>query len=352
MVDPTKVEVLEIVKDELTRSRHPQTSRNPTFYPSSAAVTTESGTTYGACSRADWYRLCGVKPTDSTELYMIMTYHLGKAIELKVVEGMKQAGIYEGEGTKFFIPKFNVSGELDIVGRYRRDDRSIGYYGVEIKSVYSMGATATISGRQRAWKGQPAFDPYPKESNLMQVMIYLGEFFLSDRPEKKLEFFKLIYIPRDKPVAGREYTITLVTSDMLSGSMKARYADKMVDGEYYALVQTQGFQDKIETRFSLEAIHRNYEQNLALLRAREIFPRAFQKFYSEETIETMYAEGTLGKTAYEDWLKAGKPAASLEKTPGHYLCQSYCEWRSFCYNRNGTPNPAADAVTFTGEFNG
>ncbi len=141
------VNVLEVVKDELTRSRHPLVARNPSFYPSSAAVTTEDGVTYGACSRADWYRLCGIKPTDPPGLYMIMTYHLGKAIELKVVEGMKQAGIYEAEGTKFFIPRLNVSGELDVVGRYRRPDKSIGYFGVEVKSVYSQGAVATISGR-------------------------------------------------------------------------------------------------------------------------------------------------------------------------------------------------------------
>ncbi len=182
----------------------------------------------------------------------------------------------------------------------------------------------------------------------MQVMIYLGEFFLSDRPEKKLECFKLIYIPRDKPVDGREYTVTLVTKAELSETLKARHAESMRDGEHYALVQTNGFPDKVETRFSLEDIYKNYERNLVMLQRKEIFPRAFQKYYSEETIEEMYANEAIGKTAYEDWLKAGKPAASIEKTPGHYLCQSYCEWRSFCYLRNGRPNPAADLVSFGG----
>lgn len=340
------VNVLEIVKNELTRRRHPFAPRNPTFYPSSATVTDDNGITYGACARAEWYRLCGVEPTDSTEFYMVMVHHLGKAVELKVVEGMKQAGIYEGEGVKFFIPELNVSGELDIVGRYRKPDKTIGYFGVEVKSVYSQGAVATISGRSRAYNGQKAFDPYPKESNLMQVMIYLGDFCLSLDSRKHLEFFKLIYLPRDKPVDGREYTISLVKKEDLSSALLREFGGQMRDGEYYALVVTEGCPDRIETRFSLEDIHRSYKENLRKLKEGEIFPRSYEKFYSEDKIEELYQAEEVGKTAYEAWVKAGKPAASLKKTPGHYLCQSYCSWRSFCYLRNGQPNPAADRVTF------
>ena len=99
-----------------------------------------------------------------------MIHELGNAVERTVIETMKKIGIFESSGVKFYDPKYNLSGELDVTGRYRRPDSTIGYYGVEVKSVYGIGATLSVTGRSRAYRGQPPVNPKPKEQNLMQIM--------------------------------------------------------------------------------------------------------------------------------------------------------------------------------------
>ena len=337
--------LLDIVKKEICRQRHPESTRAPSLYPSSASVVTPEGRILGACQRADWYRIHGVKPTDPAEFYMEMIYALGKAVELRVVDAMKCSGIYESSGVRFYIPGLGISGELDIVGRYRPTPDTIGYYLVEVKSVYGQGASKTITGRSRSYKGQGGFDPYPKETNIMQVMIYTDYFDGTRGSGSKLDFSKLLYIPRDKPDDGREYTISLVTKADLTTSLLQTYGDKMIDGHRYALVQTKGYPDKIEVRFSLEEIYRRYREFRENNLNKGIPPeRSFSKFLSEEEIEADYKSEDISTSVYDKWVKAKKPKADLSKTPGHYLCQSYCEWRSFCWNRDGSPNKEADLV--------
>lgn len=338
-----EVNLLNIVKNEITRNRQPAARRNPTFYPSSASAEMPDGTVLGGCQRADWYRIHNVTPSNSTEFYMHFVWHLGRAVESKVIDAMKRAGVYENDGVKFFDRELNVSGELDIVGRYRRDGK-IRYYGVEVKSVYGMGCTYTITGRSRAWKGQAAFDPFPKESNLMQTMVYLDQFGPRMEERYQLDYFKLLYLPRDKPNDGREYTVRLVTKKDLDASMLLKHGSDMTDGERYAHVSTAGFSDKVETRFSIEHLYRRWVLLKRYIEEGIAPPRAHQKFYSEEDIIKKREAGKIGKTAFEKWEKAGKPKASLEKTPGHYMCQSYCDYRSFCYNKLGNPRREADNV--------
>lgn len=342
------IDLIGIIKKEITRRRHPEARRNTTFYPSSAWITLPNGHTLGGCSRSDWYRIHNITPTNGSEFYMHFIWHLGKAVELKLIDAMKCAGIYENDGVKFYDREHNVSGELDIVGRYRDSSGTIRYYGVEAKSVYGQGSTETITGRSRAWRGQPAFSPYPKVSNLMQVAKYLWEFSM-DQPEKyRLEFFKLLYVPRDKPVDGREYTVTMVTKDDLSGKLKTEYGSNMTDGHHYLLVTTVGHPDVVETRFSIEQMHANWKIQKDQFDSGKIPGRPHKKFYSAEDIERLkdfhYKNGGISKTVYQKWEKAGKPPASLAATPGHFLCQSYCDYRDFCYTKTGKPNKAADQV--------
>ena len=334
---------LQIIKNAITRPRHPQARRNPTFYPSSASVKLSDNRVMGGCWRADWYRIHGVPESDHAGLYMHMIWELGRAVERKIIDAMKTGGIYENDGVKFYDEEHNVSGELDIVGRYRKAGQ-IRYYGVEVKSVYGHGATKTIIGRSRAWRGQPAFDPFPKESNLMQTMKYLWEFRSNGPSQFALDFFKIIYLPRDKPNDGREYTVTLVTRDDLDSEMLGIFGQEMRPGEHYAMVSTEGFTTKVEVRWSLEDMHTRWKEEIEHFASHKIPPRPFHKFYNEEQIEYLYSINELGKTAYTDWEKAGKPLASLEKTPGHFLCQSYCDYRSFCYTKTGKPRVEADRV--------
>jgi hypothetical protein len=301
------------------------------------------GRVEGGCWRADWYRVKGIEPSNSTEFYISMIHRLGKAVENIVVDSMKEAGVYESSGVKFYDPKINVSGELDIVGRFRdKVTNLIRFFGVEVKSVYGQGATETITGRSRAYKGQLPFRPKPKVSNLMQVMVYLDQFSQAKGPRFFLEGFKLLYIPRDKPNDGREYTVVLVTKDtMLRGSMSeadfAAAKEKMNDEEHYAFISTPDFPDYVEANFSLEDMYRRWAEEKALFEADTAPPRPFKKFYSEEEVEYLHSIDELSKTAY-DGFKAGK------EKPGHFLCQSYCEYRDFCYTRLGTPRKEADAL--------
>jgi hypothetical protein len=343
-LDGAELNVLNIIKREITRPRHPRARRNPTFYPSSASAVTPEGHVLGGCWRSDWYRIHNVVPTNESELYMHMIWHLGRAIESKLIDAMKCAGIYENDGVKFYDPKHNVSGELDIVGRYRRKDQSIGYYGIEVKSVYGIGVSKTIMGRSRAWRGQKAFDPFPKESNIMQTMVYLDQFSKEHGDGYHLEFFKLVYMPRDKPNDGREYTVRLVTKADLDSVLLAKYGPKMKDGERYAQVETDGFSTKIEVRFSLEDMYSRWLEEKEMFKQNVIPVRPYKKFYSPEEIDSYKAAGMVSKTMFEAWEKAGKPKSSLDKTPGHFLCKSYCDYRDFCYDRLGQPRKEADMV--------
>jgi len=336
------VSLLNIVKGEITRSRHPQARRLPTFYPSSASVKLADGSVEGGCWTADYYRIKGVKPTNPPEFYISMIHRLGKAVENTIVEAAMQAGIYESNAVKFYDPKINVSGELDITCRYRKN-QEIRYFGVEVKSVYGQGAVETISGRSRAWRGQAAFRPRPKLSNLLQTMVYLHQFSKEKGDQFYLEGFKLLYVPRDKPNDGREYTVFLVTKADLSGELLDTYGPEMVEGEHYAFVSTPDHPDYVETSFSLENMYRRWTEEKGYIDRDEMPPRPFKKFYSDEEVEALYQKGDISDSAYEDWKKK-------KARPGHYLCQSYCEFRDFCYSKQGTPRKEADSLaTFVKE---
>ena len=328
------INLLEIVKGEICRARHPGARRLPTFYPSSASIQLPDGRVEGGCWRADFYRIKGVTPTNPPEFYLSMIHKLGKSVENTVIDAMLQAGVYESSGVKFYDPTINVSGELDITGRFRRNG-VMRYFGVEVKSVYGHGAVETIQGRARAWRGQAAFRPKPKTQNLLQVMTYLDQFSIEKGPGFYLEGFKLLYIPRDKPVDGREYTVFLVKKTDLTAEHLAEFGPAMKDNERYAYVSTPDHPDYVETDFSLEDMYGRWKKQLEMMR-NDIAPeRPYKKFYSGEQIEYLHSIDELSKSAYEEWQKGrGKP--------GHYLCQTYCEFRDFCYKRDGAPRQEAD----------
>ena len=339
------INLVNIIKREVTRTRHPQARRLPTFYPSSASIQYQDGRVEGGCWRADWYRVNDVPPSNTNEFYISMIHRLGKAVENVIVDAMKDAGIFESAAVKFYDAELNVSGELDVVGRYRRPDGSIGYFIVEAKSVYGMGASETITGRSRAYKGQAAFRPKPKTSNLLQVMVYLDQFKKEKGDQFYLDGAKLVYFPRDKPNDGREYTVYLVTKEDLeslkettmSDATRAEFLSQMAPGRHYALVITDDFPDYVEIDFSLEDMYDRWREQKALFEAGQCPPRPYKKVYSKEEVEYLVSIEEMAKSVLEDWEKG-------KERPGHYLCKSYCEYRSFCYNANGTPRKEADEI--------
>lgn len=338
-----EVDLIKLIKNELVRDHHPAARRLPTFYPSSASAKLPTGEVLGGCWRSAWYRVNGVEKTNKREFYIAMIHELGNAVERTVVEAMKKIGIYEHAGVKFYDPLYNVSGELDVVGRYRKPDLTIGYYGVEVKSVYGIGATLSITGRSRAYRGQPPVDPKPKDQNLMQTMIYIDQFKPSGDSKFALEGFKLLYFPRDKPNDGRSYDVTLVsveelradTSSAMNSTLLLTYGDLMVPGERYALIETKDYTPYIETRFSIEAIYRRFKEQKEIFESGEVPDRPFQKFYTGDRIEEMWSQGKISKTDYQKWSKG-------HKRLGHFLCQSYCDYRDHCYTPTGIPRPEAD----------
>ena len=332
-----EVKLLNLIKSEMTRERVPGARRLPTFYPSSASAQLADGEIIGGCWRSDWYRVNGVEPSNKPDFYLQMIFELGHAVEATVVKAMKNAGIFESNNTKFYDPDLNVSGELDVVGRYRRKDSSIGYYGVEVKSVYGIGATMTITGRSRAWRGQPAFRPKPKDQNLMQTMIYTDQFNPERGDQFALEGFKILYLPRDKPVDGRSYDVTLVTLQDLSGSLLARHKEDMKPSHKYALIETEGYDSYVETRFSIQDIYSRFQQQKEIFAGEAPPPRPYKKFYDDDEVERLYSLGKISKSAYTDW-------ENKKKKPGHFLCQSYCNYRDHCYKRNGAPRAEADKL--------
>lgn len=339
------MDLVQLIKDEALRSRGPMTQRAPTLYPSSGHTITKSGRKIGGCQRETWYRLHGVPQSDPMDFHIYWTTVLGKSIENEVSRQMQNKGIYEASSVKFYDSTTRISGELDVVGRYRRPDGSVGKYAVEVKSCYGQGATKTITGRSRKYRGQDPFPPKPKDSHLIQTMLYLWYFSGEKGKGGKLDHAELVYFPRDKPIDGRNYTIRLTTKEFLEerGSMP-EFSEKMDPGKHYAVISTIGYETIIETEFAIEDVLDQYKDILRRLDEKDPPSRTYSLFYSKEEIEHLYKLSDISASRYDKWKKKGEPEDLFGVTPGHFLCASYCKYRSFCYLRNGQPNPEADLV--------
>ena len=115
------------------------------------------------------------------------------------------------------------------------------------------------------------------------------------------------------------------------------YLAEMEDGRHYAFISTPDFPDYVELAFTLEDIYNRWLAEKQMFAEGRIPERSYKRFYDQEDVDFLVSIGELSKTAQENFKKD-------RDKPGHFLCQSYCEFRDFCYTRQGTPRKEADLV--------
>ena len=331
----------ETILNEMNRSRAPRLSRGQSFYPSECSVVVDDQV-IGACERAVWYRLHNTPKTDNPPERMSYIWAMGNAIEAQFIDNLKKSGLYENSSIRFRDTEFNISGELDGMFRLMIDGH-IKLCILELKTVANYYAEQMqITGSYRTKQ-----IPTPKATNLMQTMTYLHEC----RNEPDIVAAKLYYISRSDPGNQREYTIHLQSG----AELKKHYPEEAIDCEdhlHYALVESPSVRFGktvmpicyVEMRFTMEDLLAQFKRLQAMLDNKQIPDRSESLYYTEEQIESKFEKGQLGKTKYNNWVSAGRPSADPKKTPGCALCKDYCDWRTLCFNQDGTPNPQADLI--------
>jgi hypothetical protein len=292
------------IDDYLMQAPALSTQRLPTFYPSAASCIPDNneGTTVGACLRANYYRCAGYSKSDADSLWSQYVFAGGNIWEDWITEQCKKAGIWRGNSLKFQDLKRYISGEVDILVE---DDKTGEIIIVEVKTFFGYEGKKKICGNTTV-------KPSPKDPHILQAFLYLGQF-----ADQGIEKVALLYFARDDH-SRQQFTIT----------------KHVENGKTYPRIVTdyRGAQhDYVDYRITLEGIYGRYDELMEVLKKGELPDPDFEHEYSAETIEVMWEEKKIGKTAYEKWKRKS------ETNPiGYFMCRSYCSYRTMCAEQKKT----------------
>lgn len=290
--------------------------RNSTFspgYPSfpgptAASIRTEDGKILGNCNRQTWYRIQGAKlgivgkPFDARALKI---FKYGKMIEDMAKDYLKEMGIYETSGIRFYLPDMLVKGELDFVVNIP----DVGKFIIENKSYYGYTTNKKIRGyKARSGKIVP---PEPKLDNALQTFMYAYVF----RPNNEYGFTpldgaKILYWSRDE----------LRTDDF-----DIRVHEQ--DNNWYAKIS-----GVVDTRIHINGIKERYADLWNYLSPTTNPdmtppPQDFTPIPTDAEIEELHSSGDIGETVYESFLT--KPTDFNRMRCAPFQC-SYCGFRDQC----------------------
>jgi hypothetical protein len=276
--------------------------RLPTFYPSAASCLSEiDGKNIGSCIRENYYRCSGYEQSDKDSVWSQYVFAGGRIWEEWVISRVKEMGIFLANNLKFVDLERYISGELDLVISDPEGGAKPAIF--EMKTFYGYDAHKQILGTSYV-------PPSPKESNLLQAFLYLGEFI------GQVEKVYLMYFARDDH-ARNQFVIEMVEKD----------------GKHYPQITTywakanneEKSHTYIDYRISLEGIFGRYNDLMNCLKDGKIPKGDFRHSYTEKEIETLFASGDISKTAYAQWQKDKDPFAL-----GHWKCRKYCSYRTTC----------------------
>lgn len=262
------------------------------FYPTEASVelpatAKDPAKVIGTCMRAAWYRYMGEFKGQAFSAYTHWIFLTGKSVEEGLTENWKQMGIWVDNNIKFRSKEHHVSGEIDCVVR---DPATGDLILVEAKTYYGYEATKEICGNPK--KGIPG---QPKDSNLLQILIYL---YLHKHIFTR---GKLLYI--DKVCQNNaEFDIQLSEEN----------------GRTYPVVN-----GIVQRRFAVEDIFARYNKLSLYVSEKEIPARDFELEYSAQKISDLWDKKEIAKTRYEAWKTKGTPI-------GDWNCR-YCRYKEECY---------------------
>lgn len=256
-----------------------------------------------------------------TSTYTQWIFRQGDLYEEHCINLAKEAGVFIDTQVSVYIPKYNVSGKIDLIVI---DPETSKYHVVEVKSVYGFNANSVLgtdAQHKRGIMGQP------RESHLMQIGIY--QWWFANNTENFGPGL-LVYGSRDTGRYG-EYHITVEENE-----------EDNLEYIYYQGVAPI-VTDKINSGISIKSIMENYAFLISSLEQKHIPNRDYDLLYSEEKITSLYEAGQLSKADTAQYekrkkqLAEGKARVVKAVQKGDWQCR-LCEYREVCYDNTAAPN--------------
>lgn len=278
--------------------------------PTEASVVDVNGNIIGACARAVYYRMKGVKTTNPMGLKAKKRAELGKEVEDSIRDRIKRAGLYESSSNRFYFMKYNLSGETDLIVR---DPASKSLILLEIKSFYGYHAEKQIIG---GWRGRGSKKIFshgnPKDQHLLQVLVYMCHI---NKDSKKVDGAKILYSSRDSQEEC-EFDVTIV-------QVGTKYHAKL--GKWYG----DTYYEWTRTDFDVEGIFKRYEFVQGMIDKNILPDKEFVRFPSKEDLNKLLISGDIEQKDYDDITKY--PTKDKLEKHGAWTCM-YCSFADHCSN--------------------
>lgn len=303
---PKDIDIFEEINKLLMTPPPLKVERLPTFYPSAASCYDETSgpvgeqSVLGSCLRAQYFRCAGFSKTNPSGLFSQFIFAAGNMWEDKITEWIKQTGLWVGNSIKFQDLDRYVSGEVDIVVKIPETEEIV----IIENKTYS---SANYKAKKEITGGRD-MTPRPKDQNLLQSFLYLGQF--ADQGIKKVY---LTYFDRacGGPDNNKQFIITT----------------HQENGKTYPRLSTDYRGEKlswIDKRVTIEGIYYRYAELMDHLKKGQIPKPDFKITFNAQEVEQKRSQDIIAKTRYEAWQR------NAEKYPiGDWQC-SYCDFRDLC----------------------
>jgi hypothetical protein len=288
------------------------------FYPSDASIEFKDTKTgldkvVGGCLRAQYFRLKGTEPTESPSVEGVYKMTMGGAIQSILTTWLQKAGLWMDSEISIWIPKFKISGRVDLMLWHPTEVNTP--VGMEVKTISGFMEKGLVVPNKGAMM--------PRESDLCQVVPYL-DFYSQYIPGFRMI---LMYISRE---SGRmaEHVIRLAGD--------GGYGDDLKLDRRYVTVQNDIGSFEIQ-HVTVAGIYSRWLRLAQFIREGNAPPPDYELQYSNDKLMALYNADELTKT------KKGKIDVARRKDEdgigpwlleGDWQCQ-FCGWKTLCWHGVG-----------------
>lgn len=281
------------ILEHMRKPRVRSIGRRPTLYPSQARSRILGGVV-GTCIRSAYWSKTGEPKTNEVSDNVMLMAHMGNKIEDGLIDICKDLGYWVANNVKWYNEKENVSGEIDVILDVPdTETNELVRMNVECKSCSGYYINKEVFGYSSGRGKNRTYIPgKPKDKHLMQSALY------ADVTRDKGHVGTLIiYFSRDEA----RMTQFLVTVDQ--------------DGVIY-------IDGRKEERFTIQNIYESYDELQDFLNKRELPPKDYKPFYTDNQVKDLYGMKEISKTVYEKHLDKKQEYRDKE-------CE-YCSYRDKC----------------------
>ena len=332
----------EHITDYMSRPRLGN-QKHPTLWPSEATAIIKEGETeevIGKCRRSRFFRYlydCYHYDTEKyshyknlidqidrekepTDPYLRWIWKQGDLYEEYCLQTAKESGVYIADQNQVYIPKYNVSGKIDIVtinpetGKYKI---------VECKSVYGFNANIVLGTPSQRKRGEMGV---PKTNYLMQLGLY--QWWYANKDDN-FEDSLILCGARD---TGRFAEFGLTVEKNEETGLNHIY--------WYPHFPHSG--PKVDSKITIESILSCYKDTQDSLDSGIIPEKDYVLQYSDEKIKTLYETGKLNKS---DTARVKKRLEQIEQNrtrinkqleKGDWQC-NFCNYKNICFDKQKQP---------------